>query len=107
MYKDTLPSVIEYMVIHKVLPMDWVQGDLPRALAWRPQIARSPIQKFNKLPSFCSKKVYKSSISSPDAVEPVSSKQQQLEQKLSLPNAEPINRRLLGLSDQGSKPLNS
>jgi len=61
--KDTLPSVVEHMESHKTLPMDWYQGDLPRALAWRPQIARSPIQKFNKLPEFCSKKTRTSSIS--------------------------------------------
>jgi len=61
--KDTLPSVVEHMESHKVLPMDWYQGDLPRGLAWRPQIARSPIQKFNKLPEFCSKKTRTSSIS--------------------------------------------
>merc|ERR1719265_298491 len=63
MQKPTLPEVVEHMETHKVLPMDWIQGALPRALAWRPQIARSPIQKFNKLPEFCSKKVHKSTIS--------------------------------------------
>jgi hypothetical protein len=63
MQKDTLSSVVDHMESHKTLPMDWVQGELPRALAWRPQIARSPIQKFNKLPDFCSKKVHTSSIS--------------------------------------------
>jgi len=66
MQKDTLGSVVEHMESTKTHPMDWVQGDLPRALAWRPQIARSPIQKFNKLPSFCSKKIKTSSISLKD-----------------------------------------
>merc|ERR1719265_3048777 len=63
MQKPTLTEVVDHMDTHKVLPMDWVQGDLPRALAWRPQIARSPIQKFNKLPEFCSNKIRTSSIS--------------------------------------------
>merc|ERR550514_1296800 len=63
MQKPTLSSVVENMETHKTLPMDWIQGDLPRALAWRPQIARSPIQKFNKLPDFCSNKIRTSSIS--------------------------------------------
>jgi len=63
MQKDTLPSVVTHMETHKVVPMDHLQGELPRALAWRPQIAKSPIQKFNKLPEFCSQKMRKSSIS--------------------------------------------
>merc|ERR1719265_2593470 len=63
MQRDTLPSVVEHMETHKTLPMDHVQGSLPRGLTWRPQIARSPIQKFNKLPSFCSKTTGTSSIS--------------------------------------------
>jgi len=63
--KDTLPSVVDHMNTHKVLPMDWVQGELPRGLAWRPQVARSPNNKFfaKKLPDFCSKSTHKSSIS--------------------------------------------
>merc|ERR1719191_611675 len=65
MQKGTLPEVVEHMETHKTLPMDHVQGSLPKGLAWRPQIARSPIQKFNKLPDFCSKKVHTSSISQP------------------------------------------
>jgi len=65
MQKDTLGEVVQHMESHKTLPMDWVQGSLPRGLAWRPRIARSPIQKFNKLPEFCSNKIRSSSISSP------------------------------------------
>lgn len=69
MQKDTLMEVVEHMETHKVEPMDWVQGSLPKALAWRPQIARSPIQKFNKLPTFCSGKTRISSISNGNSVD--------------------------------------
>jgi len=63
MQKDTLPSVIEHMETHKALPMDHLQGELPRALAWRPQIAHQvSTQKGRKMPEFCSKKVKGSSI---------------------------------------------
>jgi len=63
MQKDTLSSVVEHMESHKTVPMDHLQGELPRGLAWRPQIARSPIQKFIKAPEFCSKTAKTSSIS--------------------------------------------
>lgn len=69
--KPTLTEVVEHMDNHKVLPMDWVQGSLPRALAWRPGVARSPILKFTRkdLPKMCMKgSVAKSSISNGNGV---------------------------------------
>jgi hypothetical protein len=63
MQKDTLPSVVQHMETHKALPMDHLQGELPRALAWRPQIAHgSSSRQGLKLPEFCSKKSRASSI---------------------------------------------
>jgi len=53
MQKSQLLSVIENMESAKTNAMDHVQGQLPRALAWRPQIAGSPMRAFSEVPSFC------------------------------------------------------
>jgi len=64
--KNQLQSVVDHMKSHKIIPMDHIQGALPRGLSWRPQIARSPIQPnaLKELPSFCNAKIATSSISS-------------------------------------------
>eukprot|EP00746_Dinoflagellata_sp_MGD_P155480 gnl/MRDRNA2_/MRDRNA2_85401_c0_seq5.p1 gnl/MRDRNA2_/MRDRNA2_85401_c0~~gnl/MRDRNA2_/MRDRNA2_85401_c0_seq5.p1 ORF type:complete len:344 (+),score=89.05 gnl/MRDRNA2_/MRDRNA2_85401_c0_seq5:72-1103(+) len=66
--KSAMDKIVANMEDNPTVPLDWLTGQYPNAIAWSPGIASNPEEMHSggkkfKLPSYCKKEVMRSSLS--------------------------------------------